>query len=506
VHNTVTIAQVVELCKLHGKKVFVYGENPDEVDAYAQALTGASLEVFVNIQIDQMPLFAVVLVLESGTAVSAQLCLLNLAGKFCTVIDPYYQLTVNRSEPHRVTEHFVLAENRFVRANGYSTVNCDYDNFFKNETLHIFRWLKNYENMFSVIYAGATYENAIYIAPFTEIIAAIRYKLSQGYKKIVFYNGDETVQLNSIMMCQRVAEYLKDEIEPNTLFYYTGGLSVQDRYTGFKKQHNFQYHMHVMAGTRFEHTVKKSLEYSLGDANHPLQVLHNPYEVAAKPKNFVCFNRVPRWHRVNLLIALLNKGLVENSYYSFDLHEFKGHGNPSIMAPVKKELDRYAHLFPMVLNRSKDRDNPVNLDPDDIHYHHNSYFSLVCETVFYSGEHRSLGDISNEESVFLSEKIYKPLAYRHPFLLVGYPGTLEYLKKLGYRTFHPHINEHYDSIQDDLERMDAIVAEVERLCDQTPEQWQEWQHNVAPIVEHNFKWLLEDKDLSVTPDLSEYFR
>jgi hypothetical protein len=108
--------------------------------------------------------------------------------------------------------------------------------------------------------------------------------------------------------------------------------------------------------------------------------------------------------------------------------------------------------------------------------------------------------------VFLSEKIYKPLAYKHPFLLVGYPGTLNYLKKLGYRTFHPHINEHYDSIQDDLERMDAIVSEVERLCNQTPEQWQEWQYNVAPIVEHNFEWFLEDKDLSVTPDLSEYFR
>lgn len=504
-HDIVTVEQVVELCKLHGKRVTLYGNNYDEIAWYEQALIHAGLQVSINDDIVKLPVFTVVVVLSLGNEKVNGLCPFSLAGKFCTLVDPYNQLLPDDGCPHRIVEHFVKMGDTFIRANTYSTVDYDENNFFKHETMDIFRWLKAHENQFSVIYAGATYEHAIYIAPFMEIVEAVRYKLSQGYKKVVFYNGDETVQPNSIMMCQRVAEYLSDEIEPNTLFYYTGGLSVESCYSDLAVEHNFQYYMHPMAGTRFELTVKQPFVKGPILDDHPLAGLFRPYNVGVKSKNFLCFNRMPRWHRVNLLISLLKKDLVKDSYYSFDLNEFNGHGNPSVMEPVQKELDRYKHLFPMVLNRTKERDNPVGLDPDDIHYHRDSYFSLVCETAFYSGKHRYLSDISYIDSVFLSEKIYKPLAYKHPFMLVGFPETLGYLKKIGYKTFHPYIDESYDSISDDLDRMEAIVSEVERLCSQTPEQWIQWQENVTPIVEHNFQWLLEDKDLSVTANLSEYF-
>lgn len=498
------IEQVVDLCKLHGKQAALYGKDTEEISRYQQALDAVGIGTLVNHPVSQLPVFSTIVLLESGLDVSYELNLTNLSNKYGTVIDPHGQIETNWTD--RTTEHFVGTPKGIVRASTHSVVDYDYTNFFKKEVMRIFRWLKGYENKFSVIYAGATYEHAISMLSFMDIVEAVRYKLSQGYTKIIFYNGDETVQPNSIMTCQRVAEYLSDEIEPDTLFYYTGGLSIEHCYEQLKQEHGFTYHMHPMAGTRFELTVKQALEERSVTPDTNLDALYEPYQISTTKRNFVCFNRVPRWHRLMLVLELLKRNLVKNSYYSFDFSGFNRNGNDDIMIPVQKEIDRYAHLFPMVLNRSAERDNPVGLDPDDIKYHHNSYFSLVCETIFYSGENAGLSDIIHAGSVFLSEKIYKPLAYKHPFLLVGFPGTLEYLRTLGYKTFHPYIDERYDSMEDDFERMDAIVNEVERLCNQTPEQWLEWQQNVMPIVEHNFLWFLEDKDLSVTPDLSDYFR
>ena len=83
-----------------------------------------------------------------------------------------------------------------------------------------------------------------------------------------------------------------------------------------------------------------------------------------------------------------------------------------------------------------------------------TYFSLVTETVFdcpYS---------------FRTEKIWKPIAMGHPFIVASNPGYLRDLKQLGFRTFEHLINESYDSIDNDQDRIDRIVDLVDTLCQQ----------------------------------------
>lgn len=60
-------------------------------------------------------------------------------------------------------------------------------------------------------------------------------------------------------------------------------------------------------------------------------------------------------------------------------------------------------------------------------------FSLVCETMVNS-------------RLFVSEKSFKPLAFKHPFIINGTPGTLAYLRSLGFETFNHLIDETYDVI------------------------------------------------------------
>ena len=83
-----------------------------------------------------------------------------------------------------------------------------------------------------------------------------------------------------------------------------------------------------------------------------------------------------------------------------------------------------------------------------------TYFSLVTETVFdypYS---------------FRTEKIAKPLAVGHPWIVASNTGFYRDMRNLGFKTFDSLIDESFDSIDNSQERMDRITAVVNDLCQQ----------------------------------------
>ena len=47
------------------------------------------------------------------------------------------------------------------------------------------------------------------------------------------------------------------------------------------------------------------------------------------------------------------------------------------------------------------------------------------------------------QTLFLTEKATKPMAHRHPFVLLGPAGALAALRALGFRTFAPTVDERY---------------------------------------------------------------
>ena len=83
---------------------------------------------------------------------------------------------------------------------------------------------------------------------------------------------------------------------------------------------------------------------------------------------------------------------------------------------------------------------------------------------------------------------------KHPFILVGAWKSLWHLKKQGYKTFSPFIDESYDEIEDDFERLFAITREVVRLSKFTDAHRILWQHSIKSIVEHNYQTLISKKD------------
>lgn len=62
-----------------------------------------------------------------------------------------------------------------------------------------------------------------------------------------------------------------------------------------------------------------------------------------------------------------------------------------------------------------------------------------------------------------TEKILRPIVNKRMFLVVGPANTLKFLKTKGFKTFSTFIDETYDSITDPIDRMKAILSEIDRL-------------------------------------------
>ena len=118
-----------------------------------------------------------------------------------------------------------------------------------------------------------------------------------------------------------------------------------------------------------------------------------------------------------------------------------------------------------------------------------SAISVVLETVF-------------DERIHLTEKILRPIACGHPFLLANGPGSLKYLRKYGFKTFHPYINESYDQEENNDIRLQMIGDEIERICNLNNVDQQELLNQCQKIANFNKKLFFSSKFLNhVTQEL-----
>ena len=149
--------------------------------------------------------------------------------------------------------------------------------------------------------------------------------------------------------------------------------------------------------------------------------------------------------------------------------------------------------LPFSLTPGAERHNRQHeLTREDIDLFAESYFSIIGETSYFKND--EVTDKTNHwnfhlDYTFCTEKTFRAIACLHPFLLVTRPHTLKALREMGYRTFNPYIDESYDEIEDDDLRLIKIVEIIEKLYNKTDSEWLEFQHNVYPIVLHNFNHL-----------------
>jgi len=83
-----------------------------------------------------------------------------------------------------------------------------------------------------------------------------------------------------------------------------------------------------------------------------------------------------------------------------------------------------------------------------------TYCSVVAETNMEPTEY---------QSVFITEKTYKPMAFKQPFLICGHQYSLRTLRELGFVTWDNLWDESYDEIENWRSRLDTVVNTAKNI-------------------------------------------
>lgn len=116
------------------------------------------------------------------------------------------------------------------------------------------------------------------------------------------------------------------------------------------------------------------------------------------------------------------------------------------------------------------------------------YFQSFCNIIVES----------KQKYVFFSEKIFKSLSIGQPFIVMGAPHYLKYLRVIGFKTFHDFWDESYDNEKIIPNRIDKIFDLVFKINNMSMEEIETMNIKMQDILNHNiyhFKYL---KRLNIT--------
>lgn len=199
--------------------------------------------------------------------------------------------------------------------------------------------------------------------------------------------------------------------------------------------------------------------------------------IESDKKDFLFLCRHWKTHRLALLSVLHKLGL-ENNLVSWDKKFYEEH----IVQHFLK-IDQNNELVDLMKNTNKQLDieditKIAGYGYEDKNLYLNSYLSIITESVFFQEE-------IDFPTGYLSEKIWKPIGHCQPFILAGPAKSLEYIKTMGYKTFHPFIDESYDNETNDLNRLEMISNEVKKFANKNKNEKIEFLNSVKDIVKHN---------------------
>jgi hypothetical protein len=289
-------------------------------------------------------------------------------------------------------------------------------------------------------------------------------------------------------------------IPASQIIYITGNILSEHQYKAWADSHGLQSRMLTFGLAHFENVVweiSKSYNHNAPGLMPPpglekvRQLPTYEYHLEYKSKNpikaFNILQKRPRGHRMWFFKYLFDNNLLDNiiSMNTFEQDNTYYEGRKM----TQQEYDSFINLLPIVPN-----ENPANYKLENfasasggqyILYLNDltmldSWCTIVSEASYGQGEN----------NCFLSEKTFKPIACQHPFMILGSKGALKELRKLGYKTFHPFIDESYDDLND-WERMEAIIEEMKRIQNMTHEQRMEWYQSMEHILKFNFNLLNE---------------
>jgi hypothetical protein len=204
------------------------------------------------------------------------------------------------------------------------------------------------------------------------------------------------------------------------------------------------------------------------------------------------FNR--RWgsqaQRVLMLAYLYKNNLMEHFNISFSILEIDNGGTFTNHARqffnrlsseniiTEEDLAGIEARLPLILDTS---DHKLNLMFDEFEstkkFYEDSFVNIISETNFFTN------------IVHLTEKSYKPIVYKQPFIMLGAAGSLQAMQRQGFKTFSDLWDESYDQEADDTKRFFKVLELIKEIASWSDERKLEVSTTIESIVDFNYRIL-----------------
>jgi hypothetical protein len=371
---------------------------------------------------------------------------------------------------------------------------------YKNNPVH-YSWVTEINNREGdYFYIEYMYDNAFSVYDLATLIEPyMMNKIKTGDVTLILANSGHGYHENVEGVYKDVI--IKHSIDPKHIIMRSESFDILEEIKIISEKYNLPMCRYEWV-TEFEKSMK---EYRR-DTDHelPITLQNKSYS-----KKFISYNGIWRPHRgaiIGMLSAMniLDKGIVSynskgnsgmssNDNYEF-LHKFLSY-NQELKDLLESAEESIRKLDRIILDVEEGTTvNTAAVLTTDKELYENTYFSLVTETSIPIKPFSYRFDANTDVGRILSEKIFKPISLRHPFLVVSNPKTLELLRSLGYKTFSPLIDESYDDEEDIAKRLLMIVKEVKRLCELTPVELENFLIEAGKICDYNLEILMNKDD------------
>jgi len=208
------------------------------------------------------------------------------------------------------------------------------------------------------------------------------------------------------------------------------------------------------------------------------------YHLRPRSKKFTALCRIDKLWRKVFMSDLWSNNYHEDGYFSYTQYLLGGEDNylgcalnNKYLADQQSCVDEFIKAGPFFadqLDSEAHNNYAVNMG----NLYEDSYFNIVLETMI---------DVDNSGGVLFSEKTCKPLFNNQFFVVVSSHNHLAHLRDLGYKTFGRVIDESYDSIENNQERFEAVLALTKSLCAKSLSELHEIYHELQPEIAHNYR-------------------
>ena len=216
-------------------------------------------------------------------------------------------------------------------------------------------------------------------------------------------------------------------------------------------------------------------------------------------KKFITFNRITGSNRVyrTLLIGELTD-VLDQGYVSYSEHcpvHDEYYTNALYAKWREYELD---HVYiEKIINNLNKLNFPLRIDSDENNIPNGSYSIGPTRELMSSFLHIVTETMFWDERTHLTEKIFKPIVAKQPFVLVGCANNLEYLKSYGFKTFDRWWDESYDNIIDPIERIKAIAEIIKDICNKSLSELENILAEMNDVLTYNYNWFYSDNFINL---------